>query len=135
MHRNPAAGSMHSGHNIAQDFLRDWISVIAPVSDELGPAGARRLFCGHRRQLVQLGASAPAIKELAVLRDPWPGVDGTWQVGILAEPIRWLSRQARGPDKGDTCASVLAQVRPQHVVIKRLANVLSARMGMGIDQP
>ena len=104
MHRRDDRGQHVRGHRLV---------VGAPVRDDLGPAGAGGLGRRDRGQFGMIGATAPAVEELAVLGDPRPGVHRAGQVIGLAEPLGRVAGQAGRADHGHPGRQVRAQVLAQ----------------------
>lgn len=134
MHRDPAAHGVHGGHGLAQDIGRQRVVPEPPVSDQLRPAGPRRLRSGQPRQFCRIRALPPAVEELAVLGDPRSGVHRPRNIGITAEPVRRVAGQARRADHRDSRGHMLSQVLTQQLLIQRLAGALRTGMGVRVNQ-
>ncbi len=126
---------MYGGHYRGQDPGRDGLIVYPPVTDQLGPARPRRLLCRYGWQFIEVRSPAPVVEKLTMLRDPWPGVHGPGQVLLPAEPAGRIAGQARGPDEGHAGSGVLAQVRPEQLVVQWLTRFLGAGMSVRVNQP
>ncbi|GGN85116.1 hypothetical protein GCM10010112_65160 [Actinoplanes lobatus] len=69
-----------------------------------------------------------------MLSDPRAGMHGSRAFVRVAEPLRRIIRQARGPDERDSGIQMRPEILPQDADIQRLAWPLGPRMGMRIDQ-
>jgi hypothetical protein len=95
MHRDPPAHGVHRLGDRRQHAGGHRLILRIPIRDDLGPPGAGRLGRRDRGQLRVIGATAPAVEELTVLRDPRPGMHRARHVVIKPEPRGWLTSQAR----------------------------------------
>jgi hypothetical protein len=112
MHREAAADRMHTRDCFAEYLHRHDLVVRPPVDHHFGPAGAGCLLGSDGWQVSRVWAATPAFYELTVLSDPRASVNGSRALFRLAEPIRWITRQARRADERDSRIEMSPQILP-----------------------
>ncbi|HEY2796168.1 MAG TPA: hypothetical protein VGJ28_27630 [Micromonosporaceae bacterium] len=109
-HGDPAADRVYGLHDRGHHVERDGLVVDTPVGDQFRPAAALRLCGRHRGQVGVVGTATATLEELAVLRDPRPGMHGARHVQVLPEPRRRVTGQPGRADHRDTGRDVVVQL-------------------------